>query len=218
MADTAFLKKTYEGLTDVKLLYNPTRKEIDTMLTENPTESVMMLGHGSPNGLFGTGWRGNAIDQSNAHLLKNRDCIGIWCYAKRFAEEYGLRGYFTDMFISNKGEANSHGYKDATEEDIFAEVEFFATAVNTLIKDERPLTEWVGVLNSIADKTKGFVKFNYDAMAYYDGTQSAFMDSLIASWFEDYCYENHISGEWAKNIAYPIFVAGWKSCEKSYEE
>ena len=236
--DTAFLKECYKGLDDAIILYNPTKAEINKTLEDYPTEDVMMLGHGSPSGLFSTDWHGNVIDRTNAHLLKDRNCIGIWCYAKRFAKQNGLKGYFTDMFISNEGEAKCHGY-NATDAEVFAEVEFFAKAVNTLIVDSVPYEDWVERLQSIANMERDFVHFNYSAMEYFDGTQtpdkeyslfdnyeysgattyprdysadlSWTNDSEVDMWFEDYCEENGIVGEWAKEIAYPLFVAGWNS-------
>ena len=227
--DTSFLKETYKGISNLILLYNPTKEQVNKTLEENPNEDVMMLGHGSPSGLFSHDWKGFVIDYTNAHLLKGRNCIGIWCWAKKFAKNYGLKGYFTSMFISNAGEARAYGYS-ATDEEVFAEVEFFAKSINTLIIDNVPYEEWVGKLQGIADMSKPFVKYNYDAMEYFDGTQKAdfaegtfgFLtdteedverktDDEVDMWFEDYCYENGIEGDWAREIAYPIFVAGWNS-------
>ena len=230
--DTAFLKKCYEGIDNLILLYNPTKDEVNKTLQDNPDEDVMMLGHGSPFGLFSCDWKGDVIDASNAHLLKGRNCIGIWCWANKFAENYGLKGYFTSMFISNEGEARSFGYK-ADDKEVFEEVEFFAKSVNTLVKDHCPYEEWVGKLRSIANVNKPFVKYNYDGMTYFDGTQkpkfSGFVDTPLwdgddtetdyeddsdddaRSFFEDYCYENGIEGEWATELAWPIFLAGWNS-------
>ena len=228
--DTSFLKKTYEGIDNLNLLYNPTKEQVNKTLEENPNEDVMMLGHGSQSGLFSYDWNdGDVIGAANAHLLKGRNCIGIWCWAKKFAKNYGLKGYFTSMFISNKGEARTFGY-NATEEEVFNEVELFSERINKLIKSNVPYEEWVGKLQAIADMSKPFVKYNYDAMEYFDGTQKAdfaegtfgFLtdteedverktDDEVDMWFEDYCYENGIEGDWAKEIAYPIFVAGWNS-------
>ena len=230
--DTAFLKKCYEGIDDTIVLVNPTREEIDKTLKENPNERVMMLGHGSSSGLFGTGWKGEAIDYKNAELLKGRECIGIWCYAKNFGRNYGLKGYFTSMFISNGGEAKSFGYKDATEEDVFNEVAIFAERVNTLIKNDVPLSEWVEKLQSEADYSKEFVEFNYSNMEYFDGTQKPLygnyyypkysghttyygsdydVDDFFDVYFDSFCKDNGIEGDWAREIAYPIFKAGWEA-------
>ena len=236
--DTSFLTKCYEGI-DAKVFVNPTREEVEKVLTENPNEKVMMLGHGSSYGLFSFDWKGDVIDRRNAHLLKDRECIGIWCYASDFARKEGLKGYFTSMFISNEGESQTFRH-NATEKEVFDEVAIFAERVNTLIKNETPLDEWVGILQGQADYTKSFVKFNYSAMEYLDGTQEVVADDR--SWwsgnvrqldieefgfdtegddmmdlcFEEYCAENGIEGYWAREMAYPIFKAGWNA-RKDYE-
>lgn len=233
--DTSFLKKTYEGIDNLILLYNPTKAEVNKTLEENPNENVMMLGHGTTSGLFSHDWKDYVIDFSNAHLLKGRNCIGIWCWAKKFAKNYGLKGYFTSMFISNEGEARSFGY-NAAEEDVFNEVELFSDRINNLIKSNVPYEKWVEKLCEDADMDKPFVKYNYEGMEYFDGTQKAdfaegtfgFLtdtnedverkdDDEVDMWFEDYCYENGIEGDWAREIAYPIFVAGWNSHRYSEE-
>ena len=172
--DTSFLKKTYEGIDNLILLYNPTKEEVNKTLKENPYEDVMMLGHGSPSGLFNHDFKSKdyyIIGYDNVKLLKDRNCIGIWCYAKEFARKYALKGYFTSMFISNGGEAKSFGFNKATEEDVFNEVQNFSAYVNMLIKDNTPYTEWVESLQSMVDMNKDFVNFNYSAMEYFDGTQ-----------------------------------------------
>lgn len=227
--DTSFLKECYKNIKDAIVLYNPTKEEVNETLTAYPDDDVMMMGHGSSSGLFSVDWKGNVIDYTNVHLLKGRNCIGIWCWAKEFARNYGLKGYFTSMFISNEGEARSFGFL-ADNKQVYDEVVFFAKAVGNLIEDKTPYEEWVGRLQSIADMDKPFVKYNYTNMEYFDGTQKpkftgytteigrdivenvAFpADSEVDMWFEDYCYENGIEGDWAREIAYPIFVAGWNS-------
>lgn len=240
--DTSFLKKTYEGLDNLILLYNPTKKEINKTLEEHPTEDVMMLGHGGTTGLFGYNFKdGYAIDATNVHLLKDRNCIAIWCYAKEFGRKYGLKGYFTSMFISNGGECKSFGYK-ADEEDVFAEVQNFSTYVNMLIKDKTPYSEWVEALQGMVDMSKDFVNFNYSAMEYFDGTQKPYataypyygyydksysgktyfdedvdIDSLARECaFDDFCIENEIEGKWARDLAKKIFYAGWDAANDEF--
>jgi len=226
--DTSFLKKCYEGLDDVTLLYNPTFDEVTDTLEQNPTADVMMLGHGSPNGLFSKDWSRNVISYKNAHLLKDRNCIGIWCYAREFARRYGLKGFFTNMFISNEGEARTFGYK-ADDEDIFNEIVLFSERVRDLYKDGTPLDEWVEILQDSADYDKPFVKYNYNGLQYFDGTQDPWEDTYSSgttataydettemdAWFDAFCIENGIEGDWAREVAYPIFKAGWDSYKDS---
>lgn len=170
--DTSFLKAAYEGLTDNEVLVNPTRAKVEEVLKARPTERVMLMGHGSPSGLFTHDWRGYVIDAKNARLLKGREVIGIWCWAKKFAQMMGLKGFFTSMFISNLGEYRSFfptTENKPTEEDIFNEITAFSKMVNFLIKTETPMNEWVGYLKNYENTDKDFVKFNYDALEYFEG-------------------------------------------------
>ena len=93
MEDTARLKKTYEGLENVTLLYNPTKEEVVAQLERDDDPLVMCLGHGTTSGLFGTSWLNYVVDRSMIDLLKGRKMIGIWCFASSFAERYGLQGH-----------------------------------------------------------------------------------------------------------------------------
>lgn len=168
MADTARLKRAYEGLENVTLLYNPTRAEVQNVLKENKDPYVMCLGHGSRNGLFGVNWTQNVIDRRNANLLKDRQVIGIWCYAADFADLVGLHGYFTSMFVSNMGEALCLNFPNNTEEDIFHEIDVFCDQIHDFIKDNVKMSDWVNILQANCHKEKDFVKFNYEAMTYFE--------------------------------------------------
>lgn len=168
MKDTARLKRLYDGLDNVTLLYNKSREEIEEVLMANDDKLVMCLGHGSRWGLFSLDWHGNVIDHRNAHLLKDRFVIGIWCYAAEFADIVGLHGYFTSMFISNVGEALSHGFPNNTEEDIFNEIDFFCDQIRNFIENGTEMSCWVNILQEVCHREKDFVKFNYEAMAFFD--------------------------------------------------
>lgn len=168
MKDTARLKRLYEGIDNVTLLYNAKRKRIDKELATNPDKLVMCLGHGSPHGLFGTGWNGYAIDSQNACYLKDKIVIGIWCYASEFADKNGLHGFFTSMFISNFSEALFHGFPNNNEEDIFNEIDVFVEQVKDFIINQVEMKDWVNILQENCHKEKDFVRFNYEALAFYD--------------------------------------------------
>ena len=114
MEDTTHLKKAYEGIENVTLLYNPTMEEVVAQLKRDDDPLVMCLGHGSSSGLFNMDWFGYVVDHSMIDLLKGRKMIGIWCFASSFAERYGLQGYFTSMFVSNWDEAYSFGFPNNT--------------------------------------------------------------------------------------------------------
>ena len=168
MEDTARLKKTYEGLENVTLLYNPTKEEVVEQLKRDDDPLVMCLGHGTTSGLFGTSWMNYVVDRSMIDLLKDRKVIGIWCFASSFAERYGLQGYFTSMFVSNWDEAYSFGFPNNTNEDILNEVNLFCEAINSYLKEGVPMDEWVHRLQASCHKEKDFVKYNYEGMRYYE--------------------------------------------------
>ena len=74
-------------------------------------DRVMMMGHGSPAGLFAVGQIKNTgayiIDQSMIPYIKQKkDNVYIWCNADKFVEIFGLKGFYSGMFISEVGEAN----------------------------------------------------------------------------------------------------------------
>lgn len=167
MPDTNRLKRMYDGLDNVTLLYNPSREEIDNTLQTNDDPVVMCLGHGSPSGLFGTDWRGMAIDKYNAELLRNRTVIGVWCYASEFARREGLHGYFTYMFISNNGEAESLSYHGHTDSEIFEEIDVFCDSIKSFIEADTDMDCWVKILQEGCHKEKDFVRFNYSRMEYF---------------------------------------------------
>ena len=164
--DTEDLKLAYEGL-DVTLLYNPTHQQVTRELRVTSADTVILLGHGSPGGLFTHDWKGNSVDWHHVPYLKDKKCIGVWCYASEFAIKHDLKGFFTSMFISNKWEAAAHGFS-AENEDIYEQTRFFLKTLNTLIKNGTPMEEWLDVFDKSADMTIPYVKFNYEALGYFD--------------------------------------------------
>ncbi len=72
----------------------------------------MMMGHGSPSGLFSIGKFDSAyaIDESLVELLKKKECVFIWCNADKFIDRYNLKGLYSGMFISEVSEAAYCGF------------------------------------------------------------------------------------------------------------
>ena len=99
---TDFLKPLYEKRDCVIINSNTITKK---KLIENVKnhEEIVMLGHGDVFGLFADDRY--IIDSRYAYLLREKNCIGIWCYASDFAQRYQLKGFFTGMFISQEDEA-----------------------------------------------------------------------------------------------------------------
>jgi hypothetical protein len=79
-------------------------------------KQVIMLGHGSPDGLFGVGqFQGQGsyiIDHTMVDILKEKNnSIFIWCNADKFVDGHELNGLYSGMFISELGEAYYCGVK-----------------------------------------------------------------------------------------------------------
>lgn len=162
MFDTTPLSKVYQGI-DCKILYNPTSRNeaIDALKEEN--EMVVFLGHGTPEGLIPPNWRSYIFDRSMASLLLGKTCVGIWCDACDFAEKYSLKGFFTDMFISNQNEANMFGF-DASNADVLAQVRLFCDSVNRLLREKKPMSSWIDSIKAEGHLEKDFVRYNYDRL------------------------------------------------------
>ena len=174
--DTSTFSPLYENIEGSTLLYNPTKEEVVKILSERPNESLMCFGHGTESGLLSEDWSETIIDSSMVDLLRDRDIIGIWCYASEFAKRHNLRGFFTYMFVSNLQECVfcRLGYYD--EEIIFEQNEKFARRINELINNGTPLADWVELLNEGRDEGYTFVDFNYDNLCYLEEVEA---DSVV---------------------------------------
>ena len=170
MEDTATFDAIYRNINeDTIILHNPSRAEVDAILAERPTETLLCFGHGTPRGLFSHDFSGMLIDAESVPLLVNREMIGIWCYASNFGIAHNLRGFFTYMFISNQQECAFNRCGWYANEVIFAENRLFAERINTLIRENTPLEQWVEILYESRNADLPFVEFNYGNLSYLDG-------------------------------------------------
>lgn len=78
-------------------------------------DRIIMLGHGSPDGLFSVGQFPEmfCISDRHAPLLRGKQNIYIWCHASEFVERHGLQGFASGMFISEVSEAAWYRIKTA---------------------------------------------------------------------------------------------------------
>jgi len=115
---TDFLKPIYENVTNATVVTGGlTKKEVHQLIEQH--DRIYMMGHGSPGGLFGVGkflpdpglnptysWGpGLIIDNTTVELLRNKECIYIWCNADQFVKKHNLKGLYSGMFISEVAEA-----------------------------------------------------------------------------------------------------------------
>jgi hypothetical protein len=108
---TDFLKPIYENLEgDVNVITDGYYKDSIRVFIDQ-ADRVIMLGHGSPNGLFNVGKfygcnNGYIVDETMIASLGNKpNNMYIWCNADKFVNRFYLKGFYSGMFISEYGEA-----------------------------------------------------------------------------------------------------------------
>jgi hypothetical protein len=98
-----------------------------------------MLGHGSPYGLFSIGQfageNGYVIDSTMVPLLKDKECISIWCNADQFMNRHELYGFYSGMFISEVSEAMYCGLPGTEQETVTASNNYFAELLGEMINE-----------------------------------------------------------------------------------
>jgi hypothetical protein len=109
---TDMLSYVYKN-KDYTVLTNPeiTEEEIKSAIEAH--DKIIFLGHGLPEGFLRTSkfvLHKKAkdfflIDDSHAHLLKDKETISIWCFSDRYFKRHGMKGFHTGMIISEVKEA-----------------------------------------------------------------------------------------------------------------
>jgi len=156
---TDFLKQIYEGRDFT--VFNGHQKDISKSEFHDLVKKhdrIIMMGHGFPGGLFMS-----HINSEIVYLLREKECVCIWCNADQFVNKYGLKGFYTGMFISEVGEAN--WFRIQTDQDAIDHS-------NELFTDL--VTEHLDDPNIHAEVKEGYfgncpvIKFNNDRLYYND--------------------------------------------------
>lgn len=124
---TSFLDIVYESIPNKTVITGGiSKKEVAKLIKEH--DRIMMMGHGSPGGLFAVGqfiddtskygrYASYIIDQTMVPLLKEKDnSVFIWCNADQFVNHFELKGFYSGMFISEVGEAMYCGLPGTTQD------------------------------------------------------------------------------------------------------
>lgn len=102
---THFLKPIYENIPNKTVITGGLFVDEVNKLIYNH-DQIIMLGHGSPSGLFGINFqRSYVVGEDQVELLQDKECIFIWCHANKFVEKHNLKGLYSGMFVSEVGEA-----------------------------------------------------------------------------------------------------------------
>ena len=100
---TDFLKGIYAELPNTIVVdFSLGKKDLKTLI--GMCHRIILLGHGSSNGLFDSLQKSYLVDGNLAECLRGKECIGIWCYASEFAKKYNIPGFWSGMYISEISE------------------------------------------------------------------------------------------------------------------
>ena len=132
---------------------------------------IMMLGHGNSYGLFSKPDKRGKTDRllvSGKHVqfLREKTCIGIWCHANLFAEEYGLHGLFSGMIISELQEALDYHVK-ADKDEIDREMLLFARRLGACLEGNA-LKDIPRILRETDYQRSELNDFNYGHLHYFE--------------------------------------------------
>lgn len=121
---TRFLCGIYDTIPNKTVINSGiTKEELRKEIARH--DRILMMGHGSPAGLFSIGRFPGAypyiVDDSMAESLYNKECILIWCFADQFLLRNNLIGFCTGMFISEVSEALWYDFDDIDGLDVLIE-------------------------------------------------------------------------------------------------
>ena len=171
--DTAVLRNIWLGMPKVKVIEITSGTQHPVKLVneaiENEHDTLIMCGHGTPQGLLNPGFKDGMylVDRNTVNKIHCNRVIGIWCHAKDYAETYGVKGFWSSMFISNSGEARSNQITTVSDKSITDQEILFCIRLNALIRNYVPMKTWIDTLKEDADYSNPVVKFNYDGLRYY---------------------------------------------------
>lgn len=101
---TVMLNYVYEGY-DYDVINDTLGMKPDELRRQIENhDRIIMLGHGTSNGLLNTGFRGYVIDDSFADLLRSKETISVWCHSDAYFRKHQIPGFHTGMIISETGE------------------------------------------------------------------------------------------------------------------
>lgn len=168
---TQVLSLLYQQREDVRMFITERNSSSDVQRAIRADNVIMMLGHGNEYGLFSKpdkngDYRRFLIADRHVQFLRDKTCIGIWCYANKFAEKYRLHGLFSGMIISELQEAIDMGVP-ATKDEIDIEMEKFTIRLKECVEtyglEQTPLR-----MKELYDDQSELTKFNYGNLYYYE--------------------------------------------------
>lgn len=167
---TKVLSLLYFSRNDVTELISEANTNAEVMNALRSDNYILMLGHGNQYGLFSKPNKKGVYDRflitdRHVQFLRGKVCIGLWCYANRFAEKYGLRGLFSGMIISELQEAKENNIV-TTKEEIDVQMESFTVHLKYCI-DNYEFIEIPKKMLELDIIRSPLTHFNYSHLYFY---------------------------------------------------
>ena len=168
---TQFLSLLYSQREDLKAHITEKNTNMEVIRAVRSDNSIMMLGHGNRYGLFsiprkdGT-YNRHLINSDHVQFLRGKPCIGIWCHADQFADDYKLHGLFSGMIISELKEAEDEEVT-TTREELDREMVKFATRLRDCLQ-QYDLKEIPARMRELDDTRSPLTQFNYNNLYYFE--------------------------------------------------
>ena len=154
---TDFLCEIYKDKDWTVINTNTSKKFLKELIKLH--DRIVMLGHGTEKGLIG--FNKIMIDSTWVYLLRDKNCVCIWCNADEFVKKYGLKGFYTGMIISEYEEAVMCGVVTNTQ--CIAESNTdFALAIKNSIDYENMLEK----AKMLYEGNSSVVEFNRNNLYY----------------------------------------------------
>ncbi len=172
-SSTTFLDVVYKDIPNKTVVQGGIDKtELLKMMEEH--DRIMMMGHGAPGGLFSvgkfkySGFKNSPyiIDQHAVPILKEKEGnVFIWCNADRFVDYYGLKGFYSGMFISEVGEARYCGLPNTKQDEVDESNYGFVNIISKYINES---TE---IIHENVIKEYGLIARNGNQVAVYNNNR-----------------------------------------------
>lgn len=154
---TAFLSHIYKDKDFTIITTNVGNSKKRKLLKDH--DRIIMLGHGSKYGLFGH--KKFMIDSNDVATLREKEIVAIWCNADEFVKKYGLKGFYSGMFISEIDEAYYEGVCGLTVNEIDKSNNDFAKILGKHLDCTNVLEK---VKNEYQNNDSSVVIFNRDRL------------------------------------------------------
>jgi hypothetical protein len=156
-SSTDFLSTIYSDKDWTVINTNTSKKFLKEQIKLH--DRIIMLGHGTPCGLLG--FNRFVIDSTLVYLLREKDCVCIWCNADLFVEKYKLKGFYTGMIISEFEEAMYFTVR--TDDD---DIDFSNSLFANAIKESIDNVDMLSNVKRIYDGVSPVITYNKKNLYY----------------------------------------------------